>query len=76
MPAEAAYTVGDVIMTRKPHACGGSEWLIMRTGADYKIKCLTCGRTLMLSYEDFVKKVKKIVRRADIEKQQTQQKPE
>ncbi len=62
-----SYGVGDTIMTKKPHACGGSEWLITRTGADFKIKCLTCGRILMLSYEDFSKKVKKIVRKAEID---------
>ncbi len=59
-------SIGDIVMTRKPHACGGSEWAVMRTGADYKIKCLTCGRVIMLPYENFVKKVKKIVRKSDI----------
>ena len=26
--------LGDVISTRKPHPCGGSEWTVVRTGAD------------------------------------------
>ena len=57
------YSVGDIIMTKKKHACGGWEWQVMRTGADFKIKCLTCGRVIMLSYEDFAKRVKKKVER-------------
>lgn len=63
------YSTGDIIKTKKQHACGGDEWEILRTGADYKIKCLTCGRLLMLEYEDFVKKVKKTVRKANAEKE-------
>lgn len=59
------YQVGDIIMTKKPHACKGTEWQILRTGADYRIRCTTCGRTLMLSYEEFVTKVKKIVKKAE-----------
>ena len=58
------YAVGDIIITKKKHACGGWEWQLLRTGADYKIKCLTCGRVIMLSYEDFAKRVKKIVEKA------------
>ena len=25
--------VGDVIQTKKPHPCGASRWLVLRTGA-------------------------------------------
>ena len=40
---------------RKPHACGSREWMITRTGADVKIKCLGCGRVVMLDRGDFMK---------------------
>lgn len=46
------FTVGDVIKTKKPHACGGREWEITRTGADVKLKCLKCGRIIFLSIPD------------------------
>lgn len=52
------YELGDVVRTKKPHPCGTNEWTIIRTGADYKLKCLGCGRVIMLSYEDFVRRVK------------------
>ncbi len=44
--------VGDRIKAKKPHACGGKEWEVMRTGADVKLKCATCGRTVFLSVPD------------------------
>lgn len=55
-----SYKIGDTITTRKPHACGGSKWQITRTGADYKIKCLKCGREVMLDSIKFHKAVKSV----------------
>lgn len=52
------YNIGDHIITKKAHACGGKEWEIIRTGADIKIKCLTCGRIVMLSPDKFRKSIK------------------
>lgn len=54
------YKIGDTITTRKPHACGGNRWQITRTGADYKIKCLKCGREVMLDSIKFHKAVKNV----------------
>ena len=56
------YQVGDVGRTRKEHPCGSVEWEIMRTGADFRIKCLGCGRVVMLPRPKFVKAVKTIVK--------------
>ena len=54
------YQVGDIVRTKKQHPCGSNEWEITRVGADIKIKCLNCGRSIMLSRIDFNKKLKKI----------------
>ena len=51
--------VGDKIITKKKHPCGGDKWQVVRTGADFKIKCLECGRIVMLSNPDFFKRLKK-----------------
>lgn len=53
------YTVGDVVRTKKPHPCGSMDWTIIRTGADYKLKCHGCGKIVLLSYEMFIKRVKR-----------------
>jgi hypothetical protein len=52
--------VGDRVRLRKPHPCGGYEWVVTRIGADIGIKCLTCGRRVMLSRAKFEKRVKSI----------------
>ncbi|MDD4075218.1 MAG: DUF951 domain-containing protein [Eubacteriales bacterium] len=56
-----AFALGDKVVMRKPHACGANEWQIIRTGADVKIKCLQCGRIVMLDRAEFVKRAKKII---------------
>ena len=48
--------IGDLIQTRKPHPCGASEWTVTRTGADIKMRCSGCGRIVMLTREDFLKR--------------------
>ena len=35
--------VGDVLTMKKPHPCGGSRFLVLRSGMDFRIKCVTCG---------------------------------
>ena len=54
------YQLGDIVIMKKQHPCGGNEWEITRLGADIKIKCLKCGRSLMLPRVDFNKKLKKV----------------
>ena len=57
------YQVGDVVKMRKVHPCGGDQWEIMRTGVDFRIKCLKCGRILMLPRPKFEKGVKLVLSR-------------
>ncbi len=52
--------VGDNVITRKAHACGCSNWTVIRTGADYKLQCAKCGHVVMLTSEKFHKAVKQI----------------
>ncbi len=53
--------VGDVVTTRKAHPCGSSEWTVIRTGADIKIRCSGCGRIVMLDRESFLRRRKAVV---------------
>jgi hypothetical protein len=54
--------IGDVIMMRKVHPCGGLEWEITRVGADIGVKCLTCGRRIMVERDQFERQMKSIRR--------------
>ena len=56
------YNINDVVIMKKGHPCGSNEWKIIRTGADIKIKCLACGRMVMMSRIEFNKKVKKVIK--------------
>ena len=55
-----AFSLGDQVVMKKPHACGGNLWEIVRVGADVKIKCLNCGRVVMLDRLAFLKRAKKL----------------
>lgn len=55
------YKVGSVVVMKKEHPCGSNEWVITRTGADIKIKCNKCGRSIMLPRIEFNKKLKKVI---------------
>ena len=54
------FTLGTVVETKKQHPCGGKRWEIGRTGADFKIRCLTCGRVVMLTPDELKKRVKRV----------------
>ena len=41
--------IGEVIKMKKPHPCGCNEWKILRTGIDFRLECLGCGRQVMVS---------------------------
>ena len=55
------YNLGSIVVMKKGHPCGANEWEIIRIGADIKIKCLGCGRAIMMPRIEFNKKLKKIV---------------
>ena len=55
------YKLGSIVIMKKEHPCGENKWEIVRIGADIKIKCLKCGRNIMLPRIEFNKKIKKII---------------
>jgi len=55
------YKLDSIVIMKKPHPCGTNKWQIVRLGADIKIKCLSCGRSIMLPRIEFNKKLKKVV---------------
>ncbi len=55
------YKLGSIVMMKKAHPCGSNEWEITRVGADIKIKCIVCNRSIMMPRIEFNKKLKKII---------------
>ena len=39
--------INDILVMKKAHPCGGDRWLVLRTGADFRLRCLKCGHELM-----------------------------
>lgn len=40
--------IGDILTMKKAHPCGEKRWRVLRTGADFRLRCLGCGREVML----------------------------
>ncbi len=55
------FNLNDIVIMKKPHACGTNEWKITRMGVDIKIKCIHCGREIMMDRMEFEKKLKKVL---------------
>ena len=58
------FQIGDVIKMKKPHPCGSSEWEILRVGMDFRLKCMGCGRQVMVSRKLVEKKFRGFVKKA------------
>ena len=41
--------VNDILTMKKPHPCGEKRWLVLRTGADFRLRCMGCGHELMIT---------------------------
>ena len=54
--------VGNVVKLKKEHPCGSNEWEIIRTGIDFKLKCLGCNHVIMIDRKKIEKSIKKIIR--------------
>lgn len=57
--------LGDVVRLKKVHPCGGYDWQVVRLGADIGIKCLKCGRRVLLERSVFERRVKEFISRGD-----------
>ncbi len=55
------FKLNDIVIMKKPHACGENKWIITRMGVDVKIKCLNCNREIMMDRLEFKKKLKGVI---------------
>ena len=52
--------VGDIVKLKKQHPCGSKEWQVLRSGADFRLKCMGCGHQVMMARTLLEKSVKEI----------------
>jgi hypothetical protein len=58
---ERDFKLGDVVRLRKAHPCGSYDWQVFRLGADIGIRCLKCGRRLLLERSILRRRVKDFI---------------
>ena len=56
--------VGDILTMKKPHPCGAKEFLVLRSGMDFRIRCTGCGHEVMGSRAKFEKNTKSVEKKA------------
>ena len=52
--------LGQIVVMKKKHPCGGNRWKSVRVGAYVKLVCQTSQRTIMLDRGEFEKRVKSL----------------
>ena len=57
--------VNDILLMKKPHPCGSREWLVLRTGADFKLRCKGCGHEVMGPRSKFERNIKAVEREGE-----------
>ena len=50
--------LGDIAKMKKAHPCGSDRWEIVRAGMDIGLKCLGCGRRVLVPRPKFEKALK------------------
>ncbi len=51
---------GDIIKLKKQHPCGSMEWEVLRTGADFRLKCMGCGHQIMTARSKIEKSIREV----------------
>lgn len=54
---------GDLLEMKKSHPCGGFNMMVLRVGADFRLKCEKCGHIYMIPRAKCEKKIKNIIRK-------------
>lgn len=58
--------VGDVLLMKKAHPCGEKRWQVLRTGADFRLRCLGCSHEIMVPRFKAEKNIRQITREENI----------
>jgi len=53
---------GDILTMKKNHPCGANEMYVIRSGMDFRLRCVKCSREFMVPRNKIEKSIKKIRR--------------
>ena len=57
--------LGDILTMKKQHPCGERRWEVLRIGADFRMRCLGCGREVMAPRSKIERHIRTIDRPSD-----------
>ena len=58
--------LGDILVMKKQHPCGDKRWLVLRVGADFRLRCQGCGHELMIPRFKAEKNIRQVIREDDL----------
>jgi hypothetical protein len=53
---------GDTLVMKKDHPCGNNQFMVIRSGADFRLKCLGCSREFMVPRSKIESRIKSVIR--------------
>ncbi len=58
--------VNDILIMKKAHPCGCNKMLVLRSGMDFKLKCIQCGHEFMIARSKIERNIKSISRESEV----------
>ena len=52
----------DILVMKKTHPCGSQQWEVLRTGMDFRLRCLGCGHEILTPRSKAEKNIRQILR--------------
>ncbi len=52
----------DILVMKKVHPCGCNQMIVLRSGMDFKLKCVQCSREFMVARNKIEKNIKTVIR--------------
>ncbi len=65
MKPPLSLNLGDVLLLRKKHPCGNDLWVVIRLGADIRIRCVKCGHSVLIPRSKLERMIRKVMERAN-----------
>ena len=53
--------LGDILVMKKEHPCGEKRWVVLRVGADFRLRCMGCGHEIMTPRFKAEKNIRQII---------------
>lgn len=52
----------DVLIMKKQHPCGSNQMFVVRSGADFRLRCVKCAREFVTPRSRIEKSIRRVIR--------------